>query len=447
MRTMTRGTPWKHILIFSLPILLGALFQQLYHTADTLIVGNYLGEKSLAAVGTTGTLLFLFLSAAIGFSAGNGVLVAQYFGADDEKMLRKSASTGIMLMLGSGVLLSLCGIIFSRVIFSRFLAVPPEIVEETLVYFRLCCAGLIFQFAYNIFSSILRAVGNSAATLYFLLTASVLNVVLDWLFVAIFHWGVAGAAHATNISQAVSALAAGVYMVKKYPVFCWKRQEFVWEKHLAAETVKIGFPITLQLSIVAVGLSFIQRAVNSFGAVMTAAFTVGQRIEMYLHLPCNALQTALATYSGQNIGAGKMERVTPGARQGVIISMIFTALLSVTVWALSGWLVNIFGLSEEAAEYCASYLQAVVLINIILSSYVPLFGVFQGARHCIFPVFVALTALTLRVSVTYLFKDSAIFGKSIIWWNGLFGFCIGCLLTWCFYLSGKWRKNASITGK
>lgn len=442
---MTRGAPWKHILNFSLPILLGSLLQQLYHTADTLIVGNYLGEKVLAAVGTTGTFAFFFLSAAIGFSAGNGVLVAQFFGAGDERMVRRNASTGIILLLILGLVLSAAGIIFAPLVYRQIMAVPEEIIGNTILYFRIYCIGLVFQFAYNILSGILRAVGDSAATLYFLLIASLLNIALDLLFVAYFDWGVAGAAHATNISQAVSAAAAGLYMVKKYPVFRWKIRDFVWDWRMAFETVKVGLPITLQLSIVAVGLTFIQRAVNSFGAVMTASFTVGQRIEMYLHLPCNALQAALATYSGQNIGANRMDRVIPGARQGVLISLIFTAVLSVVVWLLSGWIIELFALSAEASAYCAAHLRAIVLINVILSTYVPLFGVFQGARHCTAPAFVALSALTLRVAVTYIFKDSSFFGKSIIWWNGLFGFCTGCLVTWCYYLSKRWQKNASIT--
>lgn len=445
MKPMTGGAPWKHILTFSLPILLGSLLQQLYHTADTVIVGNYLGENALAAVGTTGTFAFFFLSAAIGFSAGNGVLVAQFFGAGNEKMVRRNASTGIILLLVLGVVLSILGIIFSPLVYRRVMAVPAEIIDDTILYFRFYCIGLVFQFAYNILAGILRAVGDSAATLYFLLIASVLNIGLDLLFVAYFHWGVAGAAHATNISQALSVAAAGFYMVKKYPVFRWKLREFVFDSRLSFETVKVGLPITLQLSIVAVGLTFIQRAVNSFGAVMTASFTVGQRIEMYLHLPCNALQTALATFSGQNIGAGRMDRVIPGARQGVLISLIFTAVLSVTVWLLSGWIIELFALSEEASIYCAAHLRAIVLINVILSTYVPLFGVFQGARHCTAPAFVALSALTIRVTATYVFKDLPFFGKSIIWWNGLFGFCTGCLVTWCYYLSKRWQKNASIT--
>jgi Na+-driven multidrug efflux pump len=291
----------------------------------------------------------------------------------------------------------------------------------------------------------LRSVGDSASTLYFLLAASVLNVLLDLLFVAVFHWGVTGAAVATNIAQAVSVVIAWCYMYRKYPVFRIKIRELVWYKDVIVDTVKIGLPIALQLVFVALGLTFIQRAVNGFGQVMTASFTVGQRIEMYLHLPCNALQTALATFTGQNVGAKLYSRVRKGAIQGVLLSLIFTLILSIILWCLAGKLPQLFALSAQASEYCYAHLKAVALIVVVLSLYVPLFGVFQGVRCSLIPTIVALCALTLRVIVTYLAKDSAFFGKSIIWWNGLFGFCLGCTITWSIYYSKYFQKK--LTGK
>lgn len=446
-KSMTGGSPWKHILSFSFPILAGALLQQLYNTADTIIVGNFVGENALAAVGTTNTLAFLFLSAAIGFSAGNGVLVSQHFGAWNEKMVRKNASTGILLLLGLGLLLSVTAILLTRWAYTHFVAVPPEILEDTILYFQIYSAGLFFQFGYNILSAVLRAIGDSAATLYFLLIASVINVGLDLLFIAVFHWGVAGAAAATGIAQALSMSAAYYYMVRKYPVFRYRLKEFTWDNRIALDTLIMGFPITVQLMIVSLGLTMVQRVVNSFGKVMTASFAVGQRIEMYLHLPCNALQATLATYTGQNIGACRMDRVKKGAGQGVLISLLLTAFISFFVWFYAGEIIRMFGLSDQSASLCIRHLKAVALTNVILSSYVPLIGVFQGAKHPVFAVFIALGALAVRVIVTYWFKDGAFFGSSIVWWNSLFGFCTGCLITWLFYLSGMWQKNCSVTGK
>jgi len=439
-KAMTTGAPWKHILKFMFPILCGSLLQQLYNTVDTIVVGNAVGQDALAAVGTTGTLVFMTLALAIGFSAGCGVLVAQHFGAGNDRAVRETAATGLVLLLGMGAAISLLGAVTARWAFSHFVAVPERILEPTLVYFRIYCAGLVFQFGYNIIAAILRAVGDSAATLYFLLIAAVLNIGLDLLFVAGFGWSVAGAAAATDISQAVSMAAAWYYMVRKYPVFRFRRSELVCRKAPACETLRLGAPIALQLVIVSLGLTLIQRAVNGFGAVMTASFTVGHRIELYLHLPCNALQATLATYTGQNIGAGRMDRVRLGARQGVTASILLTALISLPVWIFAGEFSRLFALNAAAAAYCGAHLRAIALINVVLAAYVPVFGVFQGNRHTGIPTVVALCALTLRVIVTYWWKDSSFFGASIIWWNGAFGFCTGCLVTWIYYLSGRWRS-------
>ncbi len=444
-RSMTEGAPWKHILRFALPVLAGSLLQQLYNTVDAIIVGNFSGEDALSAVGTTGSFTFLFLAVAMGFSAGNGVIVAQHYGAKNTKLVRENASTGIIMIMGMGIISMLVGIFIARPAYTYLVGVPEDFLELTLIYFRIYAVGLVFQFGYNIFSSILRAVGDSAATLYFLLIASILNIGLDLLFVAGLSWGVAGAAIATDISQIACFVAAYLYMTRKYPVFRFKPSEYKWVADHAKKTVKIGFPIALQLIVVSFGLTFIQRAVNGFGQAMTASFTVGQRIEMYLNLPCNAFQTTLATYTGQNIGAGKVKRVRTGVRQTVIISLLMTVCISGAVWIFSGQIITLFALSDKAAAYCMAHLRTVAFINIILAAYVPLFGAFQGSNHSGVPTVVATGALGTRVLVTYLFRNSPIFGHTIIWWNGLFGFGVGCLITWSYYLSGRWQDNSMIT--
>ena len=440
-KSMTQGAPWKHIALFALPVMLGSLLQQLYNTVDTIIVGNFSSESALSAVGTTGSFTFLFLAVAIGLSSGNGVVVAQYYGAKNEKEVRGNAATGILFLLATGLACTVLAIAVSRPAFSRLIAVPDEILDMTLVYFRIYAAGLVFQFGYNIFSGILRAVGDSKATLYFLLISSVANVVLDLLFVAVLHWGVAGAAIATDIAQAGSFFAAYFYMRKKYNFFRFSLNEYRWDSKKIIKTVKVGLPISLQLIIVSLGLTFIQRAVNEFGQSMTASFTVGQRMEMYVNLPCNALQTTLATYTGQNVGAGKIDRVKQGARQGLMMSFLFTVVISALIWIFAGRIISLFGLSDQAAVYCNSHLKAIAGINMILSLYVPLFGVFQGSGHSGFPAIVASGALGTRVLVTYLFRYSAFLGSSIIWMNGLFGFGLGCTISWIFYLSNIWQKN------
>ena len=443
-KTMTSGTPWKHILMFSLPVLAGSLLQQLYNTVDAIIVGRYAGEAALSAVGTTGSFTFLFLAVAIGFSGGNGVVVAQYFGAGDEKNVRSNASTGILFLMMLGLISAVVGIAISRPAYVYLVNVPESFLDLTLTYFRIYAIGLIFQFGYNIFSAILRAVGDSAATLYFLLISSILNIVLDLWFVAGLHMGVAGAAIATDISQAASFIAAYFYMTRKYPVFRFNLSEYRWEGLSIAKTVKIGFPISLQLIIVSFGLTFIQRAVNGFGQAMTASFTVGQRMEMYINLPFNALQTTLATYAGQNAGAGKIDRIKKGARQTIIISFFMTMIIAALVRYYAGDIVALFGLSDLAAEYCIAHLRTVAIINIVLAMYIPLFGLYQGTGHSAFPMIVACVALGMRVLATYLFRHSPFLGHTIIWWNGIFGFSLGFLITWSYYISGRWKKSSNI---
>jgi Na+-driven multidrug efflux pump len=230
-------------------------------------------------------------------------------------------------------------------------------------------------------------------------------------------------------------------MRRKYPVFRFALKEYKWVNSLISRTVKIGFPISLQLIVVSFGLTFIQRAVNGFGQVMTASFTVGQRIEMYINLPLNALQTTLATYTGQNVGAGKIDRVKKGTRQTVVISLLMTIVISALVWIFAPGIISLFGLSDQAAEYCLAHLRAVALINVVLAVYVPIFGVFQGSGHSIFPMIVACGALGMRVLVTYLFRYSTFLGHTVIWWNGIFGFSLGFLITWTFYLSGRWIRG------
>ncbi len=438
---MTSGTPWKHILRFSLPVLAGSLLQQLYNTVDAIVVGRYAGEASLSAVGTTGSFAFLFLAIAIGLSAGNGVVVAQYYGARKEQMVRTTASSGILFLMGLGLICAILGIVSAVPAYTHFVNVPDSFFDLTIVYFRIYSAGLIFQFGYNIFSAILRAVGDSAATLYFLLISSVINIVLDLLFVASFHWGVAGAAVATVISQAASFIAAYIYMIHKHPVFRFRLSEYSWDPEMVRRTIQVGFPISLQLILVSIGFTFIQRAVNGFGQAMTASFTVGQRVEMYLNLPANAFQTTLATYTGQNVGAGKIRRIKTGAMQTFVLSIGLTVLIAVLVWIFTEPIIGFFGLSDKAAEYCFSHIRAVALINLILAAYLPLFGVFQGTGHSGLPAVIACGALGTRLIMTYLFRYSDFMGYKVIWLNGYYGLGVGFIITWTFYLCGVWKKG------
>lgn len=446
-KTILEGTPWKGILSFTFPILMGLLLQQLYNTVDTIVVGNFAGEAPLAAVGACGVLTMAFLALANGFSAGACVLIAQLFGSGKEKEMRRQASSSLLLMLGMGAVATVAGIFVSRFALKYILATPDSLISMADTYFRIYAAGMIFQFGYNIVAAILRGMGNSKATLYFLLIASGINIVLDIVFVYSLNMGVAGAAIATDIAQATSCIAAFIYMIKKYPLFRWELKELTFEWPLAKLSLKTGFPMALQQFIVSFGFVFIQRAVNSYGEAMTASFSVAQKIETYMLLPANALMTAQGTYTGQNIGAGRMDRVIIGAKHTVIISEIISICVLTIVFAFAGPIVSAFGLGAEAVGYCTSHVRFVALCLIPFASYFPLLGLFQGANDALYSTFVATGALAIRVISTYVLQEIPAIGYNMIWWNTIFGWGIGCIITWKHFLRGKWKQKSMVQVK
>ena len=436
-RTLTEGAPWKGILSFMIPVLLGLLLQQLYNTVDTIIVGNFAGETPLAAVGACGVLTMAFLALANGFSAGACILIAQLFGAGREDDMRRQASSSLLVMLTMSVLATAAGIIISRFALEHVLATPDSLIPMADAYFKIYAAGLIFQFGYNIVAAILRGIGDSRATLYFLLVASVINVVLDIIFVYKLNMGVVGAAVATDIAQAISCVVCIIYMMKKYPLFRWKINEFTFEWILAKQTLKTGFPMALQQFIVSFGFVFIQRAVNSYGEAMTASFSVAGKVETYMVLPANALMTTQGTYTGQNIGAGRVDRVIIGAKQTVLISEIISVCILAVVFIFARPIVTAFGLGPEAVGYCTSHVRFVALCLPLFASYFPLLGLFQGANNALFSTFVATGALTIRAASTYFLQGIPDVGYHMIWWNTLFGWGLGCVIAWTHFLRGK----------
>lgn len=446
-RTLTQGAPWKGILSFMTPVLLGLLLQQLYNTVDTIIVGNFAGEAPLEAVGACGVLTMAFLALANGFSAGACILIAQLFGSGKEEDMRAQASSSLLVMLAMGTLASAGGILISRFALTYILATPPSLIPMADTYFKIYAAGLIFQFGYNIVAAILRGIGDSKATLYFLLVASIINVVLDILFVYNLRMGVAGAAIATDIAQAVSCIVGVIYMMRKYPLFRWKLNEFTFERRLAKLTLKAGFPMALQQFIVSFGFVFIQRAVNSYGEAMTGSFTVAQKVETYMTLPASAMMTTQGTYTGQNIGAGRIDRVKTGAKQTVLISEVISACILTVVFVFAEPIVAAFGLGPEAMGYCTAHVRFAALCMPVFASYFPLLGLFQGANNALFSTFVATGALTVRVATTYLFQGIQGVGYHMIWWNTLFGWGFGCVAAWTHFLRGKWKQSGKLQQK
>ena len=353
--------------------------------------------------------------------------------------MRAQASSALLLMLGMGVVATAVGIFISRFALEHIMSIQDDLLFMADTYFKIYAAGLIFQFGYNIVAAILRGVGDSRATLYFLMIASAINIVLDIVLVYNFKMGVAGAAIATDIAQAASCMAAFFYMMKKYPLFRWKWSEFTFERTLAKRALKAGFPMALQQFIVSVGFVFIQRAVNSYGEAMMASFTVAQKIETYMTLPANALMTTQGTYTAQNIGAGRMDRVMTGAKHTVVISEIISICILTVVFIFAQPLVTAFGLGQEAIAYCTSHVRFVALCLIPFASYFPLLGLFQGANNAIYSTFVATAALAVRVASTYALQVIPAISYHMVWWNTIFGWGLGFIVTWVHFLRGKWK--------
>lgn len=442
--SMVSGTPWKQVIAFSIPVFIGLLLQQLYNTVDTIVVGNFANEEALAAVGTTASMITLFLAAAIGFSTGAGVITAQYFGADKKEELRDTSAVAITFLLAVGIGATILGLIFGRTILSGFLGVPDNFLDVAVSYFRIYCLGLIFQFGYNIVAALLRSIGDSKASMYFLLIAAIVNVILDIILVAGFQMGVEGAAIATDISQIFACLASFGYMNKKYPFLRFGLKNIRWDANYIKLILKMGFPIVLQQMLVGLGIMAIQRAVNSFGQSMTASFTVGSRVEMYVQMPLNSFNMALSTYVGQNIGAGKNDRIKIGVNQTLILSLLTTLVMSILVIALKEPITRLFGISSEANLYCRQHLTLIAFAFVLQSVYLPLCGVFQGAGDGFAVTRTAICALSVRVLTTYTLGKIPFIGYRIIWWNIMFGFLAGFIIAWNHYLGGKWRNKVIV---
>ena len=440
-KDMTRGTPWKLIVQFALPIMAGNLLQQLYNTADTIIVGNFNGQQALSAVGSCASLTALFTALAIGFSIGAGVLISQYFGANRLEELRRYAASSIVLMLLLGLLMSVIGFCSAELLLARFLGTPQALLPQAALYFTIYAAGLVFQFGYNIAAAILRALGDSKATLYFLLVSSVLNVALDLLFVAAFRMGVAGAAIATVISQIVSCVVGFWYMRRRYELLRFSVREMRLDRTAAGRVLKIGAPMAIQQSIVSCGFLFLQKLVNLFGESMIASYTVATRMENILMIPIIGIQNTMATFAGQNMGARQPERVSKGLGQGVLVSVLMTAALCLCQLLGMELIIRAFKLDAAAAAICQQHLFASVLSEPIFAIYFPANGMFQGVGEGFHATFYALMALGLRVVFAYSLYRTAFFGYTAIWWSQAMAWSLTLITCYATSSAASGRKR------
>ena len=313
---MTTGNPWKLIFVFMLPLAIGNIFQQLYSMVDTIIVGQFVGVSALAAVGATGGLMFFVMGMVQGAAAGFTIVTSQRFGAGDEKGVRSSVAHCIILSVVYTLLLTVISLAMTGPIM-QLINTPDDIYEDAVTYIRIIFIGYAATMLYNLTAGILRAMGDSRRPLYFLLISTGLNIVLDLVFILVFHMGVAGAAWATVLAQLVAGLLCLWYMARNYPILKLSREDFSWSWHFAGEHLKIGLPMAFQFSVIAIGILFVQRAVNAYGTAAVAGYTAGNKVELLLQQPMIALGTAMATYCGQNLGARRYDRI----RKGMLVSL------------------------------------------------------------------------------------------------------------------------------
>ena len=340
-KDMTRGPIVPIILHFLFPMFVGNVFQQLYNMADMIIVGRYVGAGALAAVGSTGTLMFLVLGFALGITAGFGILTSQRFGAKDEAGVRRSVANGTLLAL----LLSLAMTLLSTAAVPWLLDLlntPADIMEDARAYITIIFQGLFTNVFYNMASVFLRSVGNSKAPLFFLVFSACLNVGLDLLCIIQFHMGVAGAALATVVSQGISVLLCILYIVQKVPVLVPWREDWKLYAHETREQLRMGVPMALQFSITASGIMIAQAAINLFGSTAAAAYTAASKVSMLLTQGCLSMGQTMATYAGQNFGKGDLGRIREGVKKGLRMMALYSLLAAVVLHYLLPFLTGFF---------------------------------------------------------------------------------------------------------
>ncbi|MFV0464664.1 MAG: MATE family efflux transporter [Lachnospiraceae bacterium] len=360
VKDMTSGNTMRHILLFSIPVVLGNLFQQFYNMADTIIVGRFLGEDALAAVGSTGSLMFLVLGFAIGIAQGFGIMVSQAFGARDMKLLKHYVALSIMIGLIVSVVMSILTITASRELLI-LMKTPQNILDTANEYITIIYAGILATMFYNIAAAILRGVGNSRIPLYFLFFSSLLNIVLDLVFILVFHMGPEGAAYATVLSQGISAVLCFYYMFHQFEMLRPKKRDYYFDAGSTRRLLVIALPMALNYSITAIGTMVLQTAVNTFGSSVVAAYTAASKVEMLVTQPMPALATAMATYNGQNLGAAKYQRIFDGMKKAFFLCVALAGISVVLTLFLADPIIHLFlkNPSDEMMTYAMQYLQTI----------------------------------------------------------------------------------------
>lgn len=375
---MTEGAIWKHLLWFSMPLLLGNLFQQLYNTVDSIVVGNYIGSQALAAVGSSNSLINLIIGMFLGTATGAGVIISQYYGAGNREKLSWAVHTCMTLSVIGGAALIVLGILVSPVIL-RWMGTPEDVMDSSVVYFRIFFSGSLFNLVYNMGAGILRAVGDSKRPLYYLCVASVINTVLDMVFVVVFHMGIAGVGYATVIAQGVSSLLVMRALMTTDDIYKLELSKMKIDKRMMKRILAIGIPSGIQHSIVALSNVIVQANINAYGSAAMAGYGAYTKVDSFLMLPLQSFCIAATTFTGQNIGAEKWERVKKGIVQGLAISGIYTMAVTPLLYLYGDKILGIFSPDAEVIRYGLVTMSLMLPFYFTLVVHQILMGTFRGA--------------------------------------------------------------------
>lgn len=442
MKDLTTGKVSRHIFNFAMPMLIGNVFQQLYNVVDSIIVGNFIGKQALAAVGASFPIIFTLISLIIGIASGAMVVISQYFGAKDIEKVKRTISTTYIFIFVASFLVSVVGIYFSEEIF-RLMQLPEEIMPQAVSYLKIYMTGMVAFFGFNGTAAVLRGLGDSKTPLYFLIVATLLNILFDILFVVVFEWGIEGAAFATVLSQTFAFIAAITYVNKKHPVIQLRFKGLVFDKELFIKSIKIGLPSGIQQTVVALGMLAIMGIVNTFGTDVIAGYSVAVRLDSIAVMPAMNFSAALATFTGQNMGANKPDRVKKGLLSTIYMSGAVSIFVTVLLLLFGKFLMGLFTNDPEVIRIGYEYLCIVSAFYVVFSILFSYNGVLRGAGDTLIPMFITFISLwVLRIPSAFLLSNHI--GEKGIWWAVPIGVVAGAIMSYFYYKTGRYKRKAVV---
>ena len=438
---MTRGSIPRLLIQFAIPMLIGNLFQQAYTLGDSMVVGQFLGANALAAVGATGSVTFLFFSICNGVSSGCSVVAAQSYGSGDEALTRRAIANAAYIMFAAALVMGLASFLAAPTVL-ELMGTHPDILPDATLYMRMSCIGVPLIAVYNYTSSMLRALGDSRTPLYFLIFSCFLNLGLDLLFVCVFHMGVFGAALATIIAQVISGVGCLIFALKFNPYFKLSREDLKPDRQIITKSVKIGLPMALQWSLIAVSSTALQTFVNSFDSTdIVAAFTATNRIETLLHQPYGSISAALATFAGQNYGARDIDRVKAGMKHGMLLAAAYTVVMMLVFQLFSEPVMHLFVKEAAVIELGAGAMRLTSWFFLFLAVIYISRGILNGIGDALFALINGAVEVICRIALPLLIVLIPGVGFRAIWWTA--GATWGVSGLFCLLRYYSWRRKAT----